>query len=403
MYQILCDDKILYDLRAEDRMLINPTLSLEVNKSGTLSFSIPFNNPVGFNKLKSEFKVYCDDNLIFKGRALNDEKDFYNSSKIEVLGVLDYFNDSIVKPFEFHNVSVEDFLKYLIENHNSQVDSFKRFKLGKVDVVDFDGEETLYRKNEGYFSTWTILQDRLLNRLGGYLSARFVGDDIFLDYTTKSGSKGSQIIRFEENLLDLNQFTKGEQIKTCIIPLGAKDEETGKYLTVESVNGGSDYVSDNNAIKLYGYIWGIEQWENVTDPINLLSKARQYLKESVNLAYSIELNAVDLSLIDVNAEMLKLGDYVLVISEPHGLNKEMQITKMNIPLDDPSNIKIILGDSFSGLTDKNIKDKKTINALENNMANEIGVVDGKVTSVSNEVQINSKELRMQRNFIIMGV
>lgn len=405
MYQIMCDNKILYDLRADKRLVINPTLNLEVNKSGSLGFSIPYNNVIGFNKLKSEFKVYDNEKLIFKGRALNDEKDFYNSNKIEVLGVLDYFNDSIVKPFELHNTSVADFLKFLIDNHNMQSDDFKKFNLGTVDVVDFDGEETLYRKSETYVTTWQVIEDRLLNRLGGYLRVRYVGEDMFLDYTTKSGDKNSQAIRFRQNLLDLNQFTKAEEIKTCIIPLGAK-LENDEYVTIRSVNDGSDYICDTNAINLYGHIWGTKQWENVTEPGNLLTKAKEYLRECVNLAYTIELRAIDLSLINSNIENFKLGDYVQIISEVHGLNKEMQITKLDLDLSNPSNSKITVGDSFKGLTDKNISSKKNlenINSKINKTESEIVTVDNKVKNVSSKIDTNSKELKKQKNFIIMGV
>lgn len=409
MYQITVNDNILYDLRANNRQVINPKLTLELNKNGKLTFTIPTTNPIGFNKLKSVFKVYQDGEQIFEGRALNDEKDFYNSNKIEVLGVLDYFNDSIVRPFELHNVSVKDFLKYLIDNHNSQVDSFKQFEVGKVDVVDFDGEETLYRKNEEYKNTREIIEDRLIKRIGGHISVRFDNGKRYIDYTQKSGDECSQPIEFRSNLLDLSQLTKGEDVKTCIIPIGKKDDN-GNYVTIKSVNGGKDYIVNETAVKLYGKIVGIKQWDDVTEPGNLLRKAKEYLKDCSNLAYRIELNAVDLHLLNTDMEKFKLGQYVNVISKPHGLNKPMQISKMVIDFERPDSTKISVGDTIQGLTDKQIKAKKDVNSklesanlrIIDNKKN-IKTVDNKVTTVSNTVTNNQKQLKTQRNFIIMGL
>ena len=409
MYQITVDDNILYDLRSSNRQVINPKLTLELNKNGKLTFTIPTTNPIGFNKLKSVFKVYQDDEQIFEGRALNDEKDFYNSNKIEVLGVLDYFNDSIVRPFELHNVSVKDFLKYLIDNHNSQVDSFKQFEVGNVDVVDFDGEETLYRKNEEYKTTREIIEDRLINKIGGYIRVRFNNGKRYIDYTQKSGDECSQPIEFRSNLLDLSQLTKGEDVKTCIIPIGKKDDN-GNYVTIKSVNGGKDYIVNETAIKIYGKIVGIKQWDDVTEPGNLLRKAKEYLKNCSNLAFRIEWNAVDLHLLDADMEKFKLGQYVNVISKPHGLNKPMQISKMVIDFERPDNTKISVGDTIQGLTDKQIKTKKDANSklesanlkiIDNKKS--IKTVDNKVTTVSNTVTNNKKQLKAQRNFIIMGL
>ena len=82
MYQIICDNDILYDLRAE-RYVINPKLNLELNKSGKLSFSIPSSNKCNIKKLNGVFEVFRDGIKIFEGRCLNDNKDFYNSKKIQ--------------------------------------------------------------------------------------------------------------------------------------------------------------------------------------------------------------------------------------------------------------------------------------------------------------------------------
>ena len=85
MYQVKCDDNIIYDLRDEDLKISSPKLSTEVNKTGTFNFTIPPSNP-GYDlikKLKSSITIYQDNQEIWRGRVLNDKLDFYNRKQVE--------------------------------------------------------------------------------------------------------------------------------------------------------------------------------------------------------------------------------------------------------------------------------------------------------------------------------
>lgn len=85
MYQVRCDDNIIYDLRDEDLKIYSPKLSTEVNKTGTFNFTIPPSNS-GYDlikKLKSIITIYQDDQEIWRGRVLNDKLDFYNRKQVE--------------------------------------------------------------------------------------------------------------------------------------------------------------------------------------------------------------------------------------------------------------------------------------------------------------------------------
>ena len=54
---------------------------------------------------------------------------------IQCEGDLAYFNDSILRPYNF-NGSIENYLYMVIESHNSQVGDDKKFTLGDVTVTD---------------------------------------------------------------------------------------------------------------------------------------------------------------------------------------------------------------------------------------------------------------------------
>ena len=98
---------------------------------------------------------------------------------------------------------------------------------------------------------------------------------------------------------------------------------------------------------------------DAVDPKDLLAKGQEYLKTCVNLAITIELTAVDLHMIDVDINAIRLGDMVPCVSQQHGLLSTMGdvstyylVSKYEIDLENPANNKIVLGRTISSLTDK---------------------------------------------------
>lgn len=362
MYKINCDKKILHDMRDDELQVINPSLSLELNAFGELNFSILNSHPNKdyIKKLTSNIEVFDDDKLIFSGRSLTDEKDFYLTGQVYCEGELAFLLDSISRPYEVHDLTVKEYLDMLINSHNEQVEDRKKFTVGIVDVIDPTGDGLLYRKNEGYISTWNEIKDKLLNRLGGYLRVRHNGNIKYIDYVQQYGKKNPQTIMFGENILNLTQFASAEDIATVVIPLGAKDNETGEYLTIKSINNGKDYIEDEAGISLWGRIVKTIEYDDITLPTNLLSKAKEYLKNSINLALTIELTALDLGLLNVDIEKIRLGDSIRVISKFHNLDSWFTVNKLDFDLVNPQNNKITLGKTLSRLTEEQLNSVKDI-------------------------------------------
>ena len=97
---------------------------------------------------------------------------------------------------------VEFFLNWLIENHNSQVQDFQKFKLGNVTVSDPNNYIT--RSEENYPNTWEVLKSKLFDSaLGGFLCIRYEEDGNYIDYLSEFTLTNTQGIEFGENLLDL--------------------------------------------------------------------------------------------------------------------------------------------------------------------------------------------------------
>ena len=363
------DDEYPLHEPVDDMMRIfSPVLTQEMGAAGTFSFQIHAAHP-NYNQLKvleSEIVIYDNDEAIFVGRMAKPAIDFYGMESVTCEGDLAYLLDSQQRPY-IYTGSIIDFVNQMLETHNGQVEARKQFLPGRITVVD--SNNYIRRENSDYSTTLEALRGKLVETHGGYLRARKEGDKRYLDYIYDYGGSNGQVIRFGENLLDLSQYRDATQIITCLIPRGADVDITNpdgtpgtQEIDITSVNGGVDYITNDAAIEKYGRIWGTHKWEDVTLPENLLTKARAYLDEITQLPLTLQINAVDLSLIQVDMEQLRVGYWTTVESAPHGLSKQFLITKKVIHLDDPTQGVITLGGTLTTLTGTNTRQQATISA-----------------------------------------
>lgn len=368
MYQVFCDGEIIHDPRLEEYQLISPSLLLELNKTGTFTFTIYPNHPAYGNiqKLKSIIEVKKDGAALFRGRPLSSAEKFYRQLEYTCEGELAFLLDSRVRPFEMAG-GVSELFAYLIQQHNSQVGVEKQFKAGTITVTD--PNDYINRSNVTYETTYDIIKTRLLDTLGGYLWVRHESDGNYLDYLADFPYTSDQRITFGENLLDYAKTLDGDEIITALIPLGARLEtedgnQTEERLTIEEVNDGVDYVYDQEAVSKHGWIIGMQTWDDVTQAGNLKQKALDYLNEKVKTVASIEMSAADLSQMDKSIDDFRLGQYVFVDSPPHGIDGEKYlVTKLSLRLDDSAQNKLSFGRTYSTFTEESNKNNQTIGDL----------------------------------------
>lgn len=359
MYRVYCDGLLLYHSKLESLQIINPSVELEVNKTGSFDFAMYQDHPYYWliRKLKSIITVFQDDFLLFRGRVLDEEIGWHNERKVKCEGELAFLLDSIQRPYDFTG-SIREFLQMLLDAHNSQVDVDKRFTLGKVTVTD--PNDYIVRSDIDHVNTWEVIQKKLLDLLGGYIIVRHEGDMHYLDYLSSITVLSPQKIKFGQNLLDLKRTRKGADIATVIIPLGAKlkdaeGKDTDERQTIESVNGGVDYVQDDDAIAEYGRIVKTVIFDDVTEPQNLLTKGKAHLAASVNLPETIELTAADLAATGQDIASFHIATMVDAVSEPHGLDQRFLVSKLSLKLLEPGANKMTLGgvlDTFTAQTSK---------------------------------------------------
>ena len=354
MYRLYCDGLTLYNDRLENLKILDPSVELEENKTGSFEFGIPADHPYCglIRKMKSIITLYQDDYLLFRGRVLDEETGWHNEKVIKCEGELAFLLDSIQRPYDYSG-TVSGFLNLLITNHNAQVEESKWFTVGNVTVTD--ANDYIVRSNIDYVDTWTELQNKLIDLLGGYIIVRHEGYINYIDYVQDITLLSPQTIAFGKNLLDLKRIRKGANIATAVIPLGAKlkDEEgkdTDIRLTIADVNGGLDYIVDEEAQAQYGFIVKTVIFDDVTEASNLLTKGKAHLSDLVNLPETVELTAVDMAAAGVDVASIHISTMVRAESKPHGIDQLFRVSKLSIKLLDPASNKLTLGGVITGFS-----------------------------------------------------
>lgn len=381
MYQVYCDDQLLHDPRLQEYQLVSPLLSLELNKTGSFTFTQYPDHPMAgiVQKLKSIIEVKKDGAVLFRGRPLSSKEGFYRQQDYTCEGELAFLLDSRVRPFQMAG-GVTELFAHLITQHNEQVDKYKQFKPGNVTVTD--PNNYINRSNSTYETTFDVIKTRLLDTLGGYLWVRHESDGVYLDYLEDFPYMSTQRITFGENLLDYARTRDGSEIATALIPLGARQtdaegNQTDQRLTITEVNGGKDYVFDQAAVEHYGWIFATQTWDDVTQAGNLKQKGLDALQEKIKTVDTIEMTAADLSQMDKSFDDFRIGQYVFVDSKPHGMDGEkFLVTKMTLNLSDPSQNKLTFGRVKSSFTEESNKNSQTVGELVHRTETVIQNIEG---------------------------
>lgn len=335
-----------------------PTLDQAVNAHGSLSFKILPTHPEYNNirALMTIVTVYNGDDLIFRGRVIETTQDIYGIISVYCEGELAFLCDSVHTPFTYggSTATPEDLFRRLIANHNAyttSVDNSNREKLFTIGQVTVKGQKGYTYSAYTARSTWDLLIDGLVNPVGGYLRTRHVDGVTYIDYLADYTGTAQQAVEYGKNLLSLEDGIVGGDIITVLLPYGGKPEGSDARTTIESVNDGKLYIkADEATIAKYRNIWGTQTWDEITDPGQLLLAAQSYLNAQKEALNTVSAEAIDLSAVDADMMPIYVGDYVRIISTPHGINKKLLCTAKTTDLADPARTRITIGPKTQTLT-----------------------------------------------------
>lgn len=462
MYTIKFYGDTLHAPYDDELFLVNPEINTGANQSWTLKAQILSSHPY-FTKLKYlkyGIEIYKDGNFFMRGRLMEIEQGLNKLYRLYVEDKLAVLNDSHCRPYEFEGTP-EELFTWFIENHNAQVTDEQKLLKGNVTVTD--PNDYITRSWENGSDTWSLMNSRLLDTLGGYLVVRYEEDGDYLDWLEDFNFYSTQEIRFGENLVDLNKIVSADDTYTACIPYGAEivdynygevnpdnvsweaekyytlsgetytliqtedafnsavsagttiyevtsSEATGRRLTIESVNDGKDYLVNEAAANNYGIIYApadLVTWDDVTRPENLLSKATEWLNnEGVMLRESITLTAADLSASGLDIGSFETYQNVMTYIEPLGLHASYLISGMKIDAAASDVLQISIGSTRKTLSSNILDAKKEANSLTQKVEKIESdyTTKGQVTdAINSEMSTSASQILQTAEEITLGI
>lgn len=377
-----------------------------INQIDSFSFSM-FPSNKGFNLIrdrKTTISVYNNhkNRYEFHGRVLYSddtmEADGMITKEVTCESFLGYFYDSVQDYQAERNWTVNELLSHIINVHNSKVETSKHFTIGEVTVTDPNDNLYIGIQRE---TTWKTIQDKLITRLGGEIRLRVADGVNYLDYLTKIGETRATKISLSHNMKKITREKDSTAYITRLEPYGYKlsveqrtvDDDgneviqvvpTEERLDISSVNNGLKYIVDEEAEEAFGIIVGTVNFDDITEPSNLLAKGRAYLAENNKMLVKYSITALDLSLLGIDIDDFDVYNYHPVENHLLDINDTVRIIKKNIDVCNEYSSTIEVGDNFKSLSDLQLEQanrmtemSQTVGKIESNY-----VTNEKLTSES---------------------
>ena len=403
MIQVYADGGLVYDSRLPKYELLELTANTGLTIAGAAFIKMAPNHPAfwSFVSYRTVVEIYRNGVMQFRGRALYPTDDFLHRRTITCEGERGFLRDGVMRPYVYQEAPADIFTD-VVTRYNAQVEEFKQFVIGTVDVTDPNNYIKLESENAESIAD-TI--NKLVERCGGYIvfTTNTEGQRA-INWLTDVSYANRQTIEFGENLLDYASSGESTDLATVIVPYGAKDETTGTRVTIESVNEGLDFIQDYDAVALRGVIAKAVYWDDITEPGNLLQKAQQYLAENKLAVTSLTLTAVDLSALDKSIDSFRIGDIIRVRSKPHNVDDDYHLTDRSQDFLNPANDKVTLGKKIASLTGSDAAgDRKSSydlqrverNVTANYTLNVAAMIEESRATFASLIEQTSEELKLE--------
>ena len=350
--RILYGEAVLYD-QAAGVELLDVELTRSLREASSLSFKMPRTHEaygsIELESVEPQIEVWEGGEIVMQGRAYAcEDVDDVGTVEYSCEGELAYLNDTSVRPYSTvpgaaPSLAPSDpygYFGWLVDNHNAMVEPAKRFRVGINQGNVLDGNDHVLRSDSTYPSTGLVVREKLLEKLGGFVRARYSAEgDRYIDYLADTDGAAAQRVEFGENLLKFARTRDGSPICSAVIPLGSKPEGSDERATIRPLGDGDadpygryskrgDAVVCPALVAKVGYREAAVVWDDVSEPANLLARALAWLPAQANEIETIHVDAYDMSRIDPSVEPLRLGDYVRVTALPHGYDSYMIVSRI---------------------------------------------------------------------------
>lgn len=366
---------ILYDPRTRKSTIESASLNLKENEVDDFTMTVGEACPA-FNNVWPMFthiEIRQDGGLIFRGRALKPTKKMGNNGMhtqdVTFESIGGYLIDTTVEFHEFNNISPADAFRWIINNHNIQIEDYKKFTIGKIDVTN--STNNIYCFGD-YQTTWDTIKDKLLATCGGFIKVRYVNNVNYIDWLQDPGKDhpSDTPIQVSKNMKSASLEIDPTQVISRFVPLGStiQQEDSNKdgnkdgnkdvatpRVGIKSVNNGLTYIVIPEFQKEFGTIVGFHTWDDVNDPNILLSKAKDWINNQLPETDSWTVDVLELPGNEYGS--FRVSDRYNFVNSEIAQRQLLRVTEKTINFSDPYKVTLTIGTKNRSLSDYQVQMK----------------------------------------------
>ncbi|HGJ0914030.1 TPA: phage tail protein [Streptococcus pneumoniae] len=370
--------------------ILSGTITQAQNAINEFTFTMPMQNSlyqklVPFQSIIQVVNLY-DDEIEFEGRVLTISNKMTSTGFVQEVvceDFLSFLHDSTQHFQKLKNTGAEAYLREILNQHNAQVEDYKRIQLGNVTVNSKTDKPWRYL---GYESTWDTIRERIISNIGGYLTLRRASDGFYLDWTSSIGKNQESPIQLGRNIKSASREISFDGIATQIMPIGAdekntqkttketKEEQgsdvTRKQIDISSVNGGKIWLEDAELVAKFGVIRKPVIWTEIDNPQVLKNRGLQYLKNQKIALAKWTVSAVERYLIDSRYVKFKIGNTHPILNAPLSGIETLQIIEKKIDILNPQSVDLVIGSRSQSLSAYQLQTQEAIESIERVKANQ---------------------------------
>lgn len=360
------------------------------NAINEFTFVIPMQNDlyqklIPFQSIVQVVNLY-DEEVEFEGRVLSISNKMTSTGFVQEVvceDFLSFLHDSTQHFQKLKNTGAEAYLREILNQHNAQVEDYKRIYLGSVTVQSMTDKPFRYL---GYEPTWDTIRERIIASIGGYLTLRRASDGLYLDWTTSIGQNQESPIQLGRNIKSASREVSFDGIATQIMPIGAdeknsdgssssdKEEQgsdvTRKQIDISSINGGKMWLEDAELVAKFGIIRKPVIWTEIDSPSVLKSRGLQYLRNQKIALAKWTVAAVERYLIDSRYVKFKIGNTHPILNAPLSGIEKLQIIEKKIDILNPQSVDLFIGSKSQSLSAYQLQSQEAIESIERAKANQ---------------------------------
>lgn len=224
MYRVYVNDILIHDQASPDPSihLINPVLKMQENAAGSFEFTIS-PSQTGYNEIErftSTIAVEKEGTVIWTGRPIQEQEDFWKRRAFTCEGALAFLNDTYQPNVSYTSTNNKALFRSIINEHNKKVGQDRQFLVGAITITDTSES---YEYETDYEKTWDAIKTNFLDRFDGHLLITYQSSSGYkpiLNYYAEYPNLSSQTINFGKNLLDFTKNWDMTNLCTVVIPKG---------------------------------------------------------------------------------------------------------------------------------------------------------------------------------------